>query len=229
MNRTLLFTVLLATAGIGQAHDHAGGDERGRSIDKVNGGITAQAGQSYGDLSTVNGGIDLERGARAADVETVNGGIEAGDDVSARSVSTVNGSIRLGQRARIDGGVETVNGGIFIDRGGNVLRGVTTVNGAIGLVDTDLAGGIETVNGDITVGVGSHVKGGIHVEKPGKGWGVRWGKPKVPRIVIGPDAVVEGDLVFERDVTLFVHQSARIGKVSGATAQRYNTAAPPKD
>ena len=48
MNRTLLFTVLLAAAGIAQAHDHAGGDERGRSIDKVNGGITAQAARSSG-------------------------------------------------------------------------------------------------------------------------------------------------------------------------------------
>lgn len=224
MNRTLLFTVLLAAAGVASAHD-----EPGRSIDKVNGGITAQAGQAYGDLSTVNGGIDLERGAKAEDVETVNGGIEAGDDVAARSVSTVNGGIRFGQRARIDGDVETVNGGIFIDRGGDVRRGVSTVNGAIGMVDTDLGGGIETVNGDVTVGVGSHVKGGIRVEKPNGNWGIRWGKPKVPRIVVGPDAVIEGDLVFEREVTLYVHQSARIGAVSGATAQRYSTATPPKD
>ncbi|QIL19648.1 hypothetical protein [Thermomonas sp. HDW16] len=225
MNRTLLFTVLLAAS----THAFAQDDGRVRNIDKVNGGITAQAGQSYGDLSTVNGGIDLERGAKAEDVETVNGGIEAGDDVAARSVSTVNGGIRFGQRARIDGDVETVNGGIFIDRGGNVRRDVSTVNGAIGLVDTDLGGGIETVNGDVTVGVGSHVKGGIHVEKPNGNWGMRWGKQKVPRIVIGPDAVVDGNLVFERDVKLYVHQSAHIGTVSGATAQRYNTATPPKD
>ena len=106
---------------------------------------------------------------------------------------------------------------------------VSTVNGGIGLVDTDLGGGIETVNGDVSVGVGSHVKGGIHVEKPGKGWNFRWGKPKVPRIVGAPDAVVEGNLVFEREVKLYVHQSARIGSVTGATAQRYNTATPPKD
>jgi hypothetical protein len=227
MNRTLLFTVLLAATGVAVAHDHA--DDRGRSIDKVNGGITAEAGRTYGDLSTVNGGIDLERGARVEDVETVNGGIEASDDVAARSVSTVNGGIRFGQRARIDGGVETVNGGIFIDRGGNVRRDVSTVNGGIGLVDTDLGGGIETVNGDITVGIGSHVKGGIRVEKPTGNWNFRMGKPKVPRIVIGPDAVVEGDLVFEREVKLFVHQSARIGNVSGAAARRYSTATPPQE
>ena len=162
-------------------------------------------------------------------METVNGGIEAGDEVVARSVSTVNGGIRFGQRAQVDGDVETVNGGIFFDRGSNVRRGVSTVNGGIGLVDTDLGGGIETVNGDITVGVGSHVKGGIRVEKPTGNWGLRMGKPKVPRIVIGPNAVVEGNLVFEREVTLHVHQSARIGNVSGATAQRYSTATPPQD
>ena len=225
MNRTLLFTVLLAAAGVAQAHD----EQRIRDIDKVNGCITAEAGQFYGDLSTVNGGIDLQRGAKVEDVETVNGGIEAGDEVVARSVSTVNGGIRFGQRAQVDGDVETVNGGIFFDRGSNVRRGVSTVNGGIGLVDTDLGGGIETVNGDITVGVGSHVKGGIRVEKPTGNWGLRMGKPKVPRIVIGPNAVVEGNLVFEREVTLHVHQSARIGNVSGATAQRYSTATPPQD
>ena len=225
MNRTLLFTVLLAAAGVAQAHD----EQRIRDIDKVNGSITAEAGQFYGDLSTVNGGIDLQRGAQVEDVETVNGGIEAGDEVVARSVSTVNGGIRFGQRAQVDGDVETVNGGIFVDRGSNVRRGVSTVNGGIGLVDTDLGGGIETVNGDITVGVGSHVKGGIRVEKPTGNWGLRMGKPKVPRIVIGPNAVVEGNLVFEREVTLHVHQSARIGNVSGATAQRYSTATPPQD
>src|SRR5690606_1324010 len=124
---------------------------------------------------------------------------------------------------------ETVNGGIFFDRGGKVRRGVSTVNGAIGLVDIDLGGGIETVNGDVTVGVGSHVKGGIRVEKPHGNWNLRMGKPRVPRIVIGPNAVVEGDLVFEREVKLYVHQSARIGSVSGATAQRFSTPTPPQD
>ena len=226
MKRSLLFVALLTLSGVVSAHDHNG---PGRDIDKVNGSITASAGEAYGDLSTVNGGIDLESGARAGDVETVNGGIEAADNVGARSVSTVNGAIRFGKQARIDGDVETVNGGIFIDRGGNVRDDISTVNGAIGLVDTDLGGGIETVNGDITVGVGSHVKGGIRVEKPTGNWGLRMGKPKVPRIVIGPNAVVEGNLVFEREVTLYVHQSARIGNVSGATAQRYSTATPPQD
>lgn len=225
MNRTLLSLVLVPLSGLAFAQSPA---SLVRDIDKVNGGITAQAGQAYGDLSTVNGGITLEPGARAADVETVNGGIEAGDDVTTADVSTVNGGIRFGQRARIEGSVETVNGGIYVDRGGSVLRGLATVNGAIGLVDADVGGDIQTANGDVTVGAGSHVRGGLHVEKPSR-MGLRWGKPRVPRIVIGPGAVVEGPLVFEREVLLYIHASARTGAISGATARRYEGDHAPRD
>jgi len=133
----------------------------------------------------------------------------------------VNGSIRIGQQARIGDGIETVNGSIFVDRGGDIRHGVSTVNGAIGLVDTDLGGGIETVNGDITVGVGSHVRGGIHVEKPSQGWSMNKRKP--PRIVIGPNARVDGALIFEREVVLYVHTSAKVGSVRGATPIPFST------
>jgi DUF4097 and DUF4098 domain-containing protein YvlB len=200
-----------------------------QDIDKVNGSITAQAGQTYGDLGTVNGAIRIEANARTGDAETVNGGIEVADNAVTGSLSTVNGGVRAGRQLRVDGDIETVNGSVFVDRGGS-LRGVSTVNGAIGLVDSDLSGGIETVNGDITVGAGSHVRGGIKVEKPTSNWmPVNIGKRKPPRIVIGPNAVVEGDLVFEREVKLYVHQSARIGKVSGATAVRYSGNRAPAD
>ena len=211
MHRTLLFLALVASgAAAAQAPANL------RDIDKINGGIVADAGQAYGDLSTVNGSIQLADRARAQDVATVNGGVKAGEAVAADDVSTVNGSIRFGRSARIGGNVETVNGSIFFDRGGALRGDVTTVNGGIGLVDVDLDGGISTVNGDITVGIGSHVRGGITVEKPSGQWS--WlGKPKVPRIVIGPGAVVEGPLVFEREVKLYVHASARTGSVRGAT------------
>lgn len=203
---------------------------QGQDIDKINGSITATAGQRYGDLETVNGSIRLQAGAQAADVETVNGSIHGEDDVRARTLSTVNGGIRLGRRAQVDAGIETVNGAIFLDRGSRVGGDVATVNGGIGLVDSDLAGSIETVSGDITVGAGSHVKGGIRVDKPNRsGIHVRLGKQRPPKIVIGPDAVVEGPLVFEREVRLYVHASARIGSVRGATAVRYSTPTPPAD
>lgn len=197
-----------------------------RDIDKVNGSITVDAGERYGDLDTVNGSITIGAGARVADVETVNGSIRVSENVQAGGLSTVNGSIRVGSGVTANDDVSTVNGGIFVDRGGTVRGDVGSVNGAIGLVDTDVGGGIETVNGDVTVGVGSHVRGGIHYQKPGKQW-ISFGKRKPPRVVIGPDARVDGPLVFEREVVLYVHGSARIGPVSGATAVRFDGATPP--
>ena len=63
MNRFLLCTVLLASSAAAFATPQAT-DSR-RDIDKVNGSITAEAGQAYGDLGTVNGGIQLDRSASA--------------------------------------------------------------------------------------------------------------------------------------------------------------------
>lgn len=197
-------------------------------IDKVNGSITAEASRTYGNLETVNGSIRIESSARIEDAETVNGSIQAADNIHADSLSTVNGSIRIGPQARIGGSVETVNGSVFVDRGGNIARDVETVNGAIGLVDSDLGGGIATVNGDITVGAGSHVKGGITVEKPSAQW-ISVGKRKPPRIIIGANARVDGPLVFEREVRLYVHRSAKVGPVTGATAVRYDGDRAPQD
>jgi hypothetical protein len=200
----------------------------GPNVDKVNGSITADAGQSYGDLETVNGSIRIEARATVEDAETVNGSIKAEDHIRARSLSTVNGSVRVGPQSVVDGQVETVNGSIFIDRGGRLARGVETVNGAIGLVDTDLGGGIETVTGDITVGAGSHVKGGITVTKPQTQF-ISIGKRRTPRIVIGPNARVDGPLKFEREVKLYVHNTATIGPVTGATAIPYQGDRAPQD
>ena len=197
-----------------------------RDIDKVNGSITVDAGERYGNLDTVNGSINIGAGARVADAETVNGSIRVAENVQAGDLSTVNGSIRVASNATLDDGIATVNGSIFVDRGGSIRGDVTTVNGAIGLVDTNVGGGIETVDGDVTVGAGSHVKGGLHYAKPSRQW-LSFGKRTPPRVVIGPNARVDGSLVFEREVVLYVHGTARVGPVTGAKAVRYDGATPP--
>lgn len=200
-----------------------------RDIDKGNGRISTEAGQPYGGLSTVNGSITLAQGSRSKSVETVNGSITASDTVSSGNVSTVNGSIHFGRQARIDGDAETVNGSIFFDRGSQVRGSISTVNGSIGIVGSEIGHDIETVNGDITVGADSRVKGAVKVEKPQGNFGNWFGKQKIPRIVIGPNAVVEGPLVFEREVKLYIHATARTGSIKGATAIRYDGSAPPRD
>ncbi len=202
----------------------------GDDVSKVNGSITAESGKQYGDLSTVNGSIRLQDGSRSAGAETVNGSIRAGDGIEAGSLSTVNGSIRTGTQAKIGGNVETVNGSVFIDRGGIVDGNIATVNGSIGLVSTHIDGNVETVTGDITIGIGSRVTGNLKVSKPTANWlPISVGNKRPPRIVIGPNAVVDGSLVFEREVVLYVHQTARTGTISGATAITYDTPRAPID
>jgi len=74
------------------------------------------------------------------------------------------------------------------------------------------------------------VRGGLKVNKPTSNWmPIRFGGNRKPRIVVGPNAVVDGDLVFEREVTLYVHASARIGKVTGATPVAFDTPRAPRD
>lgn len=196
-------------------------------ISKVNSSIRLDAGETAGDLETVNGGISLEDNARADSVETVNGGVRLGAGTQVQSVETVNGGVTLGSRAIVLGDAETVNGSITLEDGADVGGSVSNVNGGIDLNNAHVGGGLSTVSGDIDVGAGSHVQGGIKIEKPNGGW-FNWGKQRVPRVTIGPNAVVEGDLVFERDVELYVHETARVGKISGAEAKRFSGDSAPR-
>ena len=125
------------------------------------------------------------------------------------------------------GSVSTVNGSIFSDRGSQIEGGVETVNGGIGLVESRVGNDVETVNGDITVGIGSQVKGGVHVRKPN--FSVSLTASRKPRVIIGPNAVVDGPLQFEREVVLYVHRTARIGPVTGAEPIPFDTETAPAD
>ena len=225
MRLALLALSLALACPAALAHDDDDSTAKGGNISHVNRGITAEAGRQYGDLETVNGGISIEAGASADTVETVNGGISVDDHARLGSLETVNGGITAGQDVQVARGAETVNGGIRFEFGSSVGRDVTTVNGGITVKKTHVGGRIETVNGDITVGNGSVVEGGILVQKP---QGISWGRQRTPRIIIGPNAVVNGTLRFEREVELFVHPSAKIGAVSGATVQRYTDTLPPR-
>ena len=217
MKRLFLLLLLSASAPLALAAD---------DISKVNGSIQTQAGTTYGDLETVNGSIQLAAGVQANSVETVNGSVRTEDNVQAHSIETVNGGIRGGRNLVLTHGLDTVNGGIYVDRGSRIGGNIETVNGSIGLVAAQLGGDIETVNGDITVGIDSVVKGGIKVNRPS--FGISLTAPRKPRIVIGPNAVVEGPLVFEREVVLLVHDSAKIGPVTGATPQRFDSETAPR-
>lgn len=211
-------------------------------ISKVNGSIHVTAGSTPGDVGTVNGAIRIDDGVTARNVETVNGSVTVGRDAVVEGVESVNGGVTLGANARAER-VETVNGTMRIATGAQISGDVTAVNssmtleqnaqvrgdlenvnGRMTLKGARVGGRLKTVAGDITVGPGSHVQGGILVEKPDFNWSRR--NNRKPRIVIGPDAVIEGDLRFERDVDLFVSDRAKIGRVEGAKAVTFSGAEP---
>lgn len=223
MYRTLLVLALALALSPVQAHDEK---EEGGDISRVNGGVSAEAGHRYRDLETVNGGIKVHEGASARNLETVNGGISLEDDAQINGAEAVNGGIRAGERVKVARGVETVNGGITFGFNSRIGSDVATVNGGITVKQTEVGGQVRTVNGDIIIGARSLVRGGILVEKPR---GISFGKLRVPRVVIGPNAVVNGSLRFDRKVELFVHTTAKIGTVTGATAQPYTDTLPPRE
>ncbi|MEZ5483872.1 MAG: hypothetical protein R3F01_01705 [Lysobacteraceae bacterium] len=215
----IIFSLLLAGLSTGAVF------AKGKDIDKVNGSIHTEAGVSYGDLESVNGSIELEENAIAEGVSTVNGSIRIRDGAQAESIETVNGGLKLGRGVVIRDGLETVNGRIEIGGGSRIGEGIESVNGSIDVDNAEVGGGIETVNADLTLDNGTLVRGGIHYEEPGGSW-FNFGKKKTPKVVIGANVVVEGDLKFDHDVELFVHDSAKVGRISGASAKRYSGSTP---
>jgi cytoskeletal protein CcmA (bactofilin family) len=116
-----------------------------------------------------------------------------------------------------------------LHQGADVTGTVANVNGHILLEAAHVGGGIRTVSGDIDIGGNSHVEGGILVKKQRTQifWFFQWNSSDTPRIVIGPGAVVQGDLRFERKVLLYVSDRATIGPVIGATAVKFSGETPP--
>ncbi|MBV8398532.1 MAG: hypothetical protein JOZ17_07315 [Acetobacteraceae bacterium] len=191
----------------------------------VNGSIHVPAGKPSGEIDTVNGSIHVDDNAALGDANTVNGSIAIGAHATAKTLNTVNGGITLDDAAHVSGGVSAVNGTLTLKSGADVAGALANVNGAIVLQAAHVGGGIRTVSGDIDVGSNSHVEGGILVQRQSGSW-FHFGNSK-PKIVIGPGAVVQGNLRFEREVALFVSDTATIGPVTGATPIKFSGANPP--
>lgn len=195
-------------------------------LDAVNGGIRIEREARVGTAETVNGGILVEDGAEVGHAETVNGGIRFGERIRLGHAETVNGSIKLGRDSQASGSLRTVNGGIGLAAGSRVEGDVATINGGIRLRGAAVRGVLRTVNGDIHLERGSSA-GGIQIEAVHRGWW-NWSGEKLPRVVIGPDGVVDGPMVFRRTVRLYVHASARIGPIEGATPLPFEGESPPE-
>jgi DUF4097 and DUF4098 domain-containing protein YvlB len=168
----------------------------------------------HGDVETVNGSVTVDDNARIEDAATVNGAVRIGSGVHTDDLSTVNGAIRVKENTIVNGNIEAVNGSIRLAKGSTVARHVSNVNGEIEISGAQIGGDLSTVSGDIWLNDGAVVKGDLIVEKPG---GSSWfsKNPRVPEIVIGPDTEIHGDIRLEREVKLYISNSATVGGVSG--------------
>jgi hypothetical protein len=195
----------------------------GDGSSKVNGSVHIAAGKAAESASTVNGSIHIDDNAAVTSAGTVNGSVRLGAHATATSAKTVNGAISLGEGAHVADSAASVNGDLTLANGAEVSGSLTNVNGRISLTSAHVAGGIKTVSGNISIMGTSHVEGGILVEKPSS----MLFNSEDPVIVIGPGAVVQGDLRFERKVKLYVSDKATIGTVSGATPIAFSGDNPP--
>lgn len=216
----LLAVLALCVAAPANAHNvnksvKIGAGETTGGESSVNGSISVGAGAIVtGDLSTVNGRIRIDSDAQVEDVSTVNGGLQIDSGSRTENLSTVNGEIRIASDVTVDGEVEAVNGEISVDTGSEVRRDVSNVNGEIELRASMVGGDISTVTGDIELYDSAEVMGDVVVEKPSR-WGWSSKKSRKPRIVIGPGSKVHGEIRLEREVELYISDTAEVGAVTG--------------
>lgn len=220
-NFSFIAAALLALAIVSPAHGfdmnksisiEAGGHSGGEST--LNGSISVgEAAVVDGNLETVNGAIRVDDNATIEDAETVNGSVHIASTVKAGSLQSVNGSVSVGDDSTIDGGIDVVNGRISLGSGSSVSEDVSNINGEIQLDGADIGGSLTTVNGDITLSGGSTLQGDLVVERPrGGNWS---NSERKPRIIVGPGSRVVGEIRLEREVELYISDSAEVGGVSG--------------
>lgn len=185
-------------------------------VGNVNGSIRIGSDATVGEVFNVNGSIGIGSGSSSRSVESVNGSIALSDDVAVDGdVATVNGNINGGLSVQIDGEIETVNGTVSMNTGSQVAEGISTANGRIRLTGTRAAS-LTTLNGSIDLRDGTRIDGQIMVKEGSNSSSGR------PEIHIGQNVEVAGPLIFEKDVDLYIHESARVGEIQGAEARPYS-------
>jgi len=101
---------------------------------------------------------------------------------------------------------------------------VATTNGRIEISDSSIQNSIETSEGDIEIN-NTVVHGDVLIRKKGF-WDFIGLDFFAPKVVIGPNSVVEGSLFIHRKAKLYVHETAQVTAIDGAQAEYYSTARP---
>ena len=185
----------------------------------VNGEISVGKGYSLNDVKTVNGEIHLGPEIVAKHVRTVNGDIDLERGSVVDSLSAVNGNVRV-NNSKVVGDTRTVNGRIQTRDNTHIGGSVTTSNGRIALVDTIVERDVAMSDGKINLN-NTVVKGNIIVREK-RFWDFLDFDIFPPKVIIGPNSIVEGDIIVRRKAKLFVHESAKIASVEGVQAEYFS-------
>lgn len=226
--RTLpVFSIVLllgACSALVDSFALADGSTHDSDVSLVNGSIEIGSNcRVNGQVESVNGGIDIGSGSRVSGISNVNGRVVLGENIEVDGdIAAVNGRIEIGPNSRVAGKVESVNGRISAGNGTVIGGRVSSVNGGIELIGVR-AESIVTNNSSINLDQGAVISGDLTVRKS---QGISFDMGSKPKIVVGRGVRVEGTLNFEREVELYVHESASVGEVSGAEPISYSGEAP---
>lgn len=220
----LLSTCLLAGCDITRSISVPDNAHWSHGKGTINGDISIGSGAVVdGDMSTINGDVHAATGAHVGKLTTVNGDISVDHDAQTGELTNVNGGIRLGQHATANGNVTSVNGDIQTGNGVHIQGDVTDVNGNIALCAVQAGGDLRFVNGTVLVKTGSAIKGSVIAKKPKFSSSDELHEPVM---IIGPHAIVDGPITFERPGKLYVSDSAVIHAVDGVTPEKFSGTAP---
>lgn len=172
-----------------------------------------------GAFRTVNGDIHIGAGAQVDACTSVHGRITVGEGARTGPLEAVNGDLAVARAALVNGPINLVNGRVSIEDDVRVVGGVGTVNGEIKIRGSVVGGDVVNYNGAITLTEGTEVLGDVIVRDT-----VGVNGQRVPRVVIGPNSVVAGRLVFERPVRLYIHETATVADTGGFASATFSTA-----
>lgn len=190
----------------------------------INGDISIGSGAVVdGDMSTINGDVHAATGAHVGKLTTVNGDISVDHDARTGELTDVNGNIQLGQHVAANGNVTTVNGDIQTGNGAHIQGDITDVNGNIALCAVKAEGDLRFVNGTLLIKTGSEIKGSVIAKKPKFDSSDELHEPVM---IVGPHAIVDGSITFERPGKLYLSDSAVIHAVNGVTPEKFSGTVP---
>ena len=135
-------------------------------------------------------------------------------------IDTGSGSVELGAGSTVRGTIDTGSGSVELE--GVTLEGdLDTGSGDIALRDTQVRGDVVTNSGAVALAGNTRIAGDLVIRKS-TCWGWCWSSDEPTRVVIGASASVDGEIRIEHATELWVHDNARIGRVSGAEVKRFS-------